>query len=333
MADTISILERLKPINLDAGSVFSGKPSGTSVVGFAKPSVFTPAKDQSYIFHDESRDVAVWFLDQNDPLYVFGPQGSGKTSLVKQIAAMLNYPVFEVTGHNRLEFPELVGHLIVKDGQMSFEYGPLSLAMKYGGLFLLNEIDILDPSTAAGLNGVLDGSPLCVPENNGELIVQHPMFKFVATGNTNGTSDETGLYQGTLRQNSAFMDRFWLVEIGYPKPESEEKLLAKTAPTLPPELRSKMVSYANEVRKLFMANLSKGSETALEVTFSTRTLIRWANLTVKFQPLAWQGLSPINHSLDRAMAFRAIPESRVFLHELLQRFFASDIAPKSNTQK
>jgi cobaltochelatase CobS len=35
---------------------------------------------------------------------------------------------------------------------MSFQYGPLFLAMKYGGLFLLNEIDLLDPSTAAGLN-------------------------------------------------------------------------------------------------------------------------------------------------------------------------------------
>jgi cobaltochelatase CobS len=85
-----------------------------------------------------------------------------------------------------------------------------------------------------------------------------------------------------------------------------------------------MVSYANEVRGLFMGARSNGADTVLEVTFSTRTLIRWANLTVKFQPLAWQGLSPINYALDRALAFRASPESRVFLHELSQRFFAND---------
>ena len=89
-----------------------------------------------------------------------------------------------------------------------------------------------------------------------------------------------------------------------------------------------MVAYANEVRGLFMGSRTTGSDAVLEVTFSTRTLIRWADLTVKFQPLAWQGLSPINHALDRALAFRASPESRIFLHELAQRFFADDAHTK-----
>jgi cobaltochelatase CobS len=250
--------------------------------------------------------------------------GSGKSSLVKEFSSRLNYPVFEVTGHNRLEFPELAGHLTVKDGQMSFQYGPLALAMKYGGLFLLNEIDLLDPSTAAGLNSVLDGSSLCIPENEGELIKPHPMFRFVATANTNGSSDDTGLYQGTLRQNAAFMDRFWLCEIGYPKNTLEVELLAKITPELPADLITKMVNYAGEVRRLFMGSSNDSrSDTCLEVTFSTRTLIRWAKLTVKFQPLARQGISPINHALDRALAFRASPESRTFLRELAQRIFAN----------
>ena len=79
-----------------------------------------------------------------------------------------------------------MGHLTVKNGNMAFEYGPLALAMRYGGLCLLNEIDLLDPSTAAGLNGILDGQPLCIPENGGELIAPHPMFRFAATANSNG---------------------------------------------------------------------------------------------------------------------------------------------------
>lgn len=74
---------------------------------------------------------------------------------------------------------------------MEFEYGPLALAMKFGGLFLCNEMDLLEPSTAAGLNGILDGQPLCIPENGGELVVPHPMFRFAATANSNGDSDET----------------------------------------------------------------------------------------------------------------------------------------------
>jgi cobaltochelatase CobS len=96
--------------------------------------------------------------------------------------------------------------------------------MKYGGLFLLNEIDLFAPSTAAGLNSILDGSTLCIPENSGELIEPHAMFRFATTANTNGSSDGTGLYHGTLRQNMAFMDRFWLCELGYPKALDEQSL-------------------------------------------------------------------------------------------------------------
>lgn len=72
-------------------------------------------------------------------MYMCGPSGSGKTSSICQLAARLNYPVFEVTGHNRLEFQDLVGHHSVQNGTMTFEYGPLALAMRYGGILLINE--------------------------------------------------------------------------------------------------------------------------------------------------------------------------------------------------
>ena len=53
------------------------------------------------------RPAFVWFLMQKpDPLYIFGPTSAGKSSLVRQIAARLNYPVYEATGHDRLEFPD-----------------------------------------------------------------------------------------------------------------------------------------------------------------------------------------------------------------------------------
>ena len=173
-------LTTLNPITLDSGQVFSGKPSGKQIRGYAKPSAYTPAIDPDYIFHESSRDVAVWFCNPTEPLYVFGPVGAGKTSLIKQLAARLNYPVFEVTGHGRLEFADLAGHLTVQNGSMAFEYGPLALAMRYGGILLFNEIDLTSPEVAAGLNSVLDGSPLCIAENGGELLTPHPMFRFVA---------------------------------------------------------------------------------------------------------------------------------------------------------
>ena len=129
MHTTISSdLASLQPSDLDAGQVFSGKPSGTMVRGYTTPSAYTPTIDHNYISHESSRDIVVWFVNPQglqEPLYVFGPTGCGKTSCIKQLAARLNYPVFEVTGHGRLEFADLVGHLTVKDGNMTFEYGPL----------------------------------------------------------------------------------------------------------------------------------------------------------------------------------------------------------------
>ena len=44
-------LSNLKTTDLDAGQVFSGKPSGTLVKGYAAASAYTPAIDHDYIFH------------------------------------------------------------------------------------------------------------------------------------------------------------------------------------------------------------------------------------------------------------------------------------------
>ena len=321
MDTNLTELVSLTPINLDAGQVFSGNPSGRTVRGYSQACAFSPKLDNEYILHDASRDVIVWFLNEPEPLYVYGPLGSGKSSCIKQVAARLNYPVFEVTGHGRLEYGDLVGHFTVQNGNMTFEYGPLVLAMRYGGILLLNEIDLTAPEVAAGLNSILDGSPLCIAENGGEIISPNPMFRFVATANSNGAGDETGLYQGVQRQNAAFLDRFILCEMGYPEAQIEQKLIKSRFPVLPEDLCDKMVDYANEVRKLFMGEAVDTLANTIEVTFSTRSLLRWAALTVRYQPLARQGIQPIAYALDRALAYRASRETRAMLHELVQRIF------------
>ena len=314
-------LASLVPMQLDAGQVFTGMPTGKTVKGYKDACLYTPSIDPGYIFHESARDVVVWFMHDLDPLYLYGPTGCGKTTHIKQLAARLNYPTFEVTGHGRLEFADLCGHISLQKGNMVYEYGPLPLAMRYGGILLINEIDLLSPDVAAGLNGVLERGVLCLPENGGELIEPSPMFRFACTANTNGGGDDTGLYQGTTRQNIAWLDRFMLCEVGYPAPETEKELLSRQFPNLPEHILSNMVSFANEVRKLFMGD-ADSYENTIEVTLSTRTLIRWADLTLKFQPLANQGIEPLSYALDRSLAFKATRSTRAMLHELVQRIFA-----------
>jgi cobaltochelatase CobS len=118
------------------------------------------------------------------------------------------------------------------------------------------------------------------------------------------------------------MDRFILCEVNYPGSEAEELLLEKTTPQLPDVIRKKMVEYAGEVRRLFMGNQADShSGNAIEVTFSTRTLLRWADLTIRYQPLAKLGIQPVAYALDRALGFRACKETRALLHEIAQRIF------------
>ncbi|MBD5607346.1 MAG: hypothetical protein HDQ93_00655 [Desulfovibrio sp.] len=102
--NAIDILHNLKPVEMDAGLGFSGNTSGAKVKDYAVPCQFTPKTNPDYIFHETSRDVSVWLLASPTPLYICGSAGCGKSSLIAQLAARLNYPVFEITGHNRLNF-------------------------------------------------------------------------------------------------------------------------------------------------------------------------------------------------------------------------------------
>lgn len=281
-----------------------------------EPSYFTPKLDSNYEFRKEiiSDILAWWALSEklDDGLYLTGPTGSGKSSVVCQVAARMNWSVQRVTAHSRMEMPELIGHHVVIDGDLVWQDGPLTVALREGHLFLLDEMDLLDPSTAAGLNGIVEGAPLTIAENGGELVERHPDFRFVATGNTNGAGDRTGLFQGTLQQNAALMDRMWVVEVGYPTEDQENAILEAVCPDLPDLIRTTMINTANEIRGLFMGD--DGNPGAIEVTMSTRTLVRWAHMTVFFG-------GDLQRSLDRALANRASPETKQALHEIVQRHF------------
>ena len=294
-------------------------PEKVVVRGFSDANPFTPARDDDYQFRREvMSDVLAWLNFSTDPLYIRGPSGSGKSSVICQMAARLNLGVHRVTAHSRLETPELIGHHAIIDGDMVFIEGPLVNAMRRGEIFMLDEIDLLDPATAAGLNGVLEGAALTIPEKGGEIVRPAPGFRFVATGNTGGCGDSTGVFQGTMRQNLAFMDRFWMMEVGYPSADEEKKILSKAAPKTPEVVREGLIEVSNLIRKAFMGDGSSDIP-PLDITVSTRSLVRWAQMCALFQGIRAQGRNPVLHALDRAIAFKATPESRHALHEIVQR--------------
>lgn len=289
-----------------------------TVTGFDEAAQFVPLHtyDPDYFFRkDLLRDVLAWWelAQRGEGLFLTGPTGSGKSSLILQVAARLNWPCHQVTARARMEFADLIGRPIIQsDGSMGFQHGPLYIAYKYGHLFLLDEQDMLDPGESVGFNGIIQGEPLVIPENGGEVVYPHPDFRFVATGNTIGDGDD-GLYLGASRQNIAFMDRFWAVFVGYMDPESE-KVFLKNATGLDDEKIEKFVALAGETRRLH-------EKDELEIPFSTRVLIRVAKMTQFFYAVNAEDQHPLHYALDRARLFTTKPETREAVHEIVQRIF------------
>ena len=262
-------------------------PDAVRVPGFDAPGPLTPARNPDYRFRPGLlSDLLAWHKGlvaghHHDGLWLTGPMGSGKSSLVVETAARLHLNLVQVNARRRLELADLVGHLTAVGGDVLFQDGPLATAARHGWWLLVNEADLLDPGELAGFNTLLDGGPLVIPENGGEVVVPAPGFGLLCTANTVGAGDATGLYAGAQRLNAALLDRFWVVEVDYPAPDEEAALVAATAPALPAELVRRMVEVAQEVRRLFRG--ADEGPAAVEMPFSTRALMRWAYLVQQFR--------------------------------------------------
>lgn len=312
-------------VYVDLGTVLGGKPKNQQVPAFDVPSEHTPKANPNFAWPSWSQDLFLWIAAPvAEPLFLTGPSGCGKTQSVKQLASLLNYPVYEVTGHNRLETPELVGHYVLRGQETVWQDGPLTSAMRTGGFFLINEVDLLDPSTAAGLNSVLDGSPLLIPDT-GDVVQPHEGFRFIATANTVGLGNETGLYQGTLRMNAAFMDRFTVLEADYIPQNVEESIVLRAVPGIGQTMAHVMCDVAAHVRSLYKKDENVEDAgmmemaTVIDAPLSTRSVLRWAEWARRAAPLARKGVNVLEYSMMRAFGNRCSRPMQTALKELLQR--------------
>ena len=238
-----------------------------------------PVLDKNYVFELNVLNEILLLLahPQHDCLYISGPSGCGKTTIMLQIASRLNWPVEQITLSNKSESIDLIGHATLRKGELVFEYGPLTRAMMYGEILILNEIDLMSPGDLSVLNDVLEGKPLTILANNGEIIHPHPQFRVVATANTKGFGDMTGFYNGARLLNQAFLDRFRYLEMSYPKANVECLMIKQAYPNLDDALISNLVRFANELRQVVNMGLENGVR-QLSAPFSTRTLLKIAGI-------------------------------------------------------
>lgn len=228
-------------------------------------SPLVPSKNKQYVFDPDNLEQILRHLQNNhgDSLFLSGPTGCGKTSLILEIASRLDWPVECITLSQTSEVADLIGHNILKKGQITFEYGPLSRAMMYGEILLLNEIDLMSAGELTALNDVLEGRSLCVNANNGEVIYPHPFFRVVATANSKGLGDNSGNYLGVRKQNKAFLDRWIFFECTYPDYDLEQNLILKNFTNINPDLIKYFAVLARELRFAAGLGVSKTNKDLL----------------------------------------------------------------------
>lgn len=230
-----------------------GNPINISVLANHDHQDYVPTKSDNYVYDiDEAKNV-ILAMEMKIPCYVWGHKGAGKTELLEQIAARTNRPAIRVQHTINTEESHIVGKWAVKAGDTVFEMGPLPLAMMNGWMYIADEYDFALPSVLAVYQSVLEGKSLVITDADeaNRIIKPHPNFRFCATGNTNGSGDETGLYQGTNLQNSANYDRFGMViHKKYMKKQAESLILQNQVGLLK-EDADKMVEFATLVRDAY----------------------------------------------------------------------------------
>ena len=246
--------EEQKPKLVDCNAafgMFDGKLPMVKVPHHAPECLINvPLINHSYVFEPELLTNILMFLDNpgHDSLYLAGPSGCGKTSVVFEIAARLKWPLESITLSQRTEVADLIGRNVLRNGELTYEYGPLAKAMIYGEILLLNEIDLLSPGELSALNDVLEGKTLTVVGNGGEKLYPGEGFRIIATANTKGFGDDTGFYQGARSQNQAFLDRWHFIECNYSSNKQEFAMISAAFPSINQDFVKLLLRWANVIR-------------------------------------------------------------------------------------
>lgn len=242
-----------------------------------------PEVDPAYQFRPDLLARALFAYITNTPAYLTGHTGTGKTSLMEQIAAMTGAPFTKVNLDSEITRLDFVGRdTLTSNGTSTvskFVDGILPRAMATPGIFCLDEVDFGRSDILYVIQGALEKYALVVTEDGGRKVEPHPWFRFVATGNTKGQGDEWGLYQGARPQSEAFRGRFgcW-IDVPYMDPATESKMLATKITGLPKDMVNKAVKMAKEIRLAF----TKGEMTT---TMTPRDLLSFGKTFCFFTKL------------------------------------------------
>ena len=216
-------------------------------------------------FYEPSGDEISLFehaFNQRLPLLIKGPTGCGKTRFVSHMAARLKLPLYTVACHDDLSAADLLGrHLIGAEGTW-WQDGPLTRAVREGGICYLDEVVEARQDTAVVLHPIADERRELYVERTGEVLKAPSSFMLVVSYNPG--------YQNLLKgMKPSTRQRFVALRFGYPPVADEERIVAREA-GVDAALAAQIVRLGQALRRL--------DQHDLEEVASTRLLIFTARL-------------------------------------------------------
>ena len=276
-----------------------------------------PDVDPNYIFRPYELFRVLYAIITNQRCYLHGHTGTGKTTLVEQVAALLLWPCMRINFDSEITRMDLIGRDVLssEDGATisTFVDGILPQAMMGPYITVCDEIDFVRPDVAYVMQRAFEGNGLMLTEDGGRIVKPHKMFRLFATGNTVGQGDEYGMYQGARPQSMAMLDRFTVwIKVDYMSKGDRMKLLKSTAPNLDGNALDKINQYVGEHLEAFTTS-------KVLQPISPRTYMAFASAVDLFTSMSVP--DPIEQALSTTILDRASVQDRAVLSGLSNRVF------------
>lgn len=231
---------------------------------------------------EQNQDLPLYFPQGNEvkifrssyrqqlPLLIKGPTGCGKTRFVRHMAAVLDRPLFTVACHDELSAADLIGRFLIRGEETVWQDGPLTRAVREGGICYLDEVVEARKDTTVILHPLTDDRRELPIDKTGECIKAPAEFMLVISYNPG--------YQHMFKNlKPSTRQRFVAMTFDFPTPELEHKIIQGET-GLDSEQTKRLVELGQRLRSL------EGQD--LEEVASTRLLVHTATLIM-------DGLSPL----------------------------------------